>query len=87
MRRPQDKLPQRELVYVLARSIDLVMAQEVVTPGRTALREANLHVVLDENPRSAFSTHVLHNIGARRARWLLAWRDAHASQAGSASST
>ena len=75
----QDSIPQRQLVYQLALAIDLF--------GLQSGSEARLDELLDANPRSAYSTHVLHNIGARRARWLLAYREARAARAGSASST
>ena len=76
----QDTIPQRQLVYQLALAIDQVQQAMVSRP----IFEGRLNDLLDANPRSAFSTHVLHNIGTRRARWLLAYRDARA--AGSATS-
>lgn len=67
----QDSIPQRQLVYQLALAID--HAQDpAYGPARGA---AEVEELVLANPRSAFSTHVLHNIGARRARWLIAYRD------------
>lgn len=74
VRPPQDRVPQRQLVYQLALAID-----HSIDPGYPSSRaKAELEGIIASNPRSAFSTHVLHNIGARRARWLLAARDAGA---------
>lgn len=42
----------------------------MVSPGAAVLRWANLNILLDMNPRSSLSTHVMHNLGQRRARWL-----------------
>lgn len=78
MRVPQDAIGQRQLVYELALAIDLCMAAEKVSSHLTQRATSDLEVLLAANPRSAFSTHVLHNIGARRSRWLLAARDAGA---------
>ena len=71
---PQDTIPQRELVYRLALAID--------QHGLDRRWQRELDELLDANPRSAYSTHVLHNIGARRRRWLLAYRDSRAQAAG-----
>ena len=73
MREAQDTIPQRELVYRLALAIDLYGIDS----------RSDLDGLLDANPRSAYSTHVLHNIGARRRKWLLAYRDSRARAAGS----
>ena len=78
MRAAQDDVPQRELVYRLALAIDLF--------GIERGSEAALNELLDANPRSAFSTHVLHNIGSRRRRWLLAYRSARATRGAVATS-
>jgi hypothetical protein len=68
---PKDAIAQRQLVYRLALAIDLF--------GITKGAKRDLDALLDANPRSAFSTHVIHNLGARRARWL---RDYAAARAG-----
>jgi len=67
----QDSIPQRQLVYRLALAIDRCIDPAV--PNGTAAGE--LEEIIFANPRSSFSTHVLHNIGKRRARWLIAYRD------------
>jgi hypothetical protein len=69
MRGPQDTISQRQLVYRLALAIDTALLGEKV--GQPAPRE--VEELLAANPRSALSTHVMHNIGARRARWLRAF--------------
>lgn len=74
MRPPQDAVPQRQLVYQLALAVDAVWQSVMGRP----IWEGRLNELLDANPRSAYSTHVLHNIGARRARWLVAYRDERA---------
>ncbi len=74
MRGAQDEIPQRELVYRLALAID--------NYGLRSGSQRELDELIDANPRSTFSTHVLHNIGARRRRWLLAYRDSRAQAAG-----
>lgn len=79
MKRAQDAIPQRQLVRQLALAIDLCMVVERLGgKGFSARSSAVLVELLDANPRSAYSTHVLHNIGSRRSRWLLAARDARA---------
>jgi len=77
MRSPQDTVPQRQLVYQLALAIDTcILAQR---KGHAMSRSLyDLNRIIEANPRSSFSTHVLHNIGARRSRWLLAARAAGA---------
>lgn len=67
----QDSIPQRQLVYQLALAIDHCNDPSY---GRSR-GEAELEELIFANPRSAFSTHVLHNIGSRRARYLLAHRE------------
>ena len=64
MRRPQDKIAQRQLVYQLALAIDLFGLRD---------GKEGLDALIAANPRSIFSTHVTHNIGIRRARWLEAY--------------
>ncbi len=57
-----DKVPQRVLVHELKRAIDLIPRdRQAVTRVR--------HLV-EENPRSARSTHVLGNLGAGRVATL-----------------
>lgn len=68
MRRPMDTIPQRQLVYELAVAIDHCMA-----PGARTKDATQLRIILSANPHSSTSTHVLHNVGPRRARWLLAF--------------
>ena len=72
---PQDSIPQRQLVFQLALAID----RAIVMAGAGGDAEKATFLILsrliDTNPRSAYSTHVLHNIGKRRARWLVAYRD------------
>lgn len=61
-RSPMDKVPQRVLVHKLKRAIDLTPRdRQAVTRVR--------HLV-EENPRSARSTHVLGNLGAGRVATL-----------------
>ena len=72
MKPAQDTVPQRQLVYQLALAID--HRTDPRYPESKA--RAELEGIINANPRSCFSTHVLHNIGARRSRWLLAARDA-----------
>lgn len=67
----QDSIPQRQLVYQLALAIDRCQ-DPAYGRGRAA---GELEELILANPRSCFSTHVLHNIGKRRARWLVAYRD------------
>ena len=76
MRPAQDAIPQRQLTYQLALAIDTAMLGEKL--GQPATRE--VEALIEANPRSAFSTHVLHNIGARRRRWLEAFRPARAAR-------
>ena len=68
MRKPQDKLGQRQLVYELKHAIDRCMRR----PWDRAAHE-RLDTLIDDNPRSFHSTHVLHNIGLSRRRWLTAY--------------
>lgn len=57
-----DKLPQRVLVHDLKRAIDLIPRdRQAVTRVRK---------LVEENPRSARSTHVVRNIGRGRAATL-----------------
>jgi len=53
-----DKLPQRVLVHKLKRAIDLI--------PRDSLAVTRVRQLVEENPRSARSTHVLRNLGAGR---------------------
>ena len=75
MRGAQDTIPQRQLVYELSLAIDL--ARIAPKTGRRTLDR-----LLAENPRSSWSTHVLHNIGARRRAWL----EEHVRAAGASTS-
>jgi hypothetical protein len=61
-RRKLDQISQRTLVYVMRREIDLVPRD----PG--AIKR--LYLLVDANPRSFVSTHVLHNIGKARCEKL-----------------
>lgn len=76
MRPPQDAVPQRQLVYQLALAVDRAIVMEGVGGDAEKATFTVLDMLIQKNPRSSFSTHVLHNIGRRRARWLLAARDA-----------
>ena len=66
LRKPQDRLGQRILVYELRHAIDRCMKR----PWDTVARQ-HLDTLIEQNPRSTFSTHVLYNIGMARREWLL----------------
>jgi galactokinase len=57
-----DKLPQRVLVHKLKRAIDQI--------PRDRQAVTRVQHLVDENPRSARSTHVLRNLGASRVATL-----------------
>ena len=57
-----DKLPQRVLVHDLKRAIDSIPRDR---QGVKRVRQ-----LVEENPRSARSTHVVRNIGRSRAEML-----------------
>lgn len=59
---PLDSLPQRRLVDLMRTEIDKAM--------RSRDRADGVLLLVAANPRSAFSTHVLYNLGERRCRWL-----------------
>lgn len=71
MRPPQDAVPQRRLVYELRTVIDGMMYGTMSGP----IWADRLQRLLEANPHSATSTHVIHNIGPRRARFLRAYLD------------
>lgn len=56
-----DTVPQRRLLDLLRVEIDKAMAS-----GRL---DGTL-LLIEANPRSALSSHVLYNLGERRVRWL-----------------
>lgn len=60
-RLPKDTLPQRRLLDLLRVEVDSAMES-----GRLDV----VHHLVDENPHSVVSTHVLYNLGERRVRWL-----------------
>jgi len=66
MRRPVERLSQRQLVYELRRAIDQDQ------------RSRAIGLVLG-HPRGIQSAHVRHNLGARRGARLLAYLDASRS--------
>lgn len=79
-----DTLPQRVLVYDLKRAIDLI--------PRDRLAATRVRQLVNDNPRSARSGHVLRNLGIARRETLAfilgepALRDGHAvARAGRAS--
>ena len=64
MSRPAiDRLPQRQLVYEYRLAIDDAIAGR--RRGRDRVRR-----LMEDNPRSTWSTHVIYNIGKRRAEYL-----------------
>ena len=63
-RSPMDKIPQRVLVHEMKRAIDLIPRD---TGAVTRLRH-----LIEENPRSARSSHVLRNLGRGRVAILTA---------------
>lgn len=65
MRRPQDKLGQRQLVYELSHAIDRCVRKPWDTTAA-----AHLDRLLADNPRSSRSGHVLYNIGVFRRAYL-----------------
>lgn len=65
MRKPQDRLSQRLLVYELRHAIDRVMRRPFDTVARR-----HLDTLIADNPRSTRASHVLYNIGATRREFL-----------------
>jgi hypothetical protein len=57
-----DTTPQRVLVHQLKRAIDLI--------PRDRLAVTRVRMMIEANPRSSRSTHVIRNIGKERARIL-----------------
>lgn len=57
-----DKDPQRVLVHKLKRAIDMI--------GRDSQAVTRVRHLVEENPRSSRSTHVLRNLGRGRVQTL-----------------
>ncbi len=65
MRKPQDRLGHRALVYELKHAIDRCMRR----PWDT-VAQGHLDDLIAQNPRSVRASHVLYNIGRARRDWL-----------------
>jgi hypothetical protein len=65
LRRPQDKLSQRALVYELKHAIDRVMRR----PWDSQAQQHLMRLIV-ENPHSVRASHVRYNIGRARREFL-----------------
>lgn len=64
-RRRVDPIPQRQLALLLRYHIDSASMRNE-SDHVTAVRS-----LVDQNPRSSFSKHVIHNLGKHRIRWMI----------------
>jgi hypothetical protein len=65
MKRRLDQHSQRQLLYELRHAIDRAMRRPSDTQAIARVQQ-----LLAENPRSASSSHVTHNLGIARRAWL-----------------
>lgn len=66
-----NEVPQAELVLRLRLLLDEAMKAPPTKSAKSGKARVRLHALVEANPESVGSSHVMHNIGKERREWLL----------------